>query len=76
MTSAPGDDEIEKYLNANSPQYYNQGHEVHPASQPITSFALHPSFKLVDFGHGNYAGPRSFALLLTLLRSPSSVVPQ
>ena len=46
---------------------YNLGREVHPASEPITSLALHPSFKLVDFGHGNYAGPRSFARLLTLL---------
>jgi hypothetical protein len=76
MTSAPRDDEIAEYLNANPPQYYPTmnilGHEVRPiASQPITSFASHPSFKLADFGHGNCA-----ASTMSCSRSDSSVISQ
>ena len=59
MTSAPHNDEITDYLNANPPQYHPTMHilgkDVRPiASQPITSFASHPSFKLADYGHGSF----------------------
>jgi len=80
MTSAPRDDEITQYLNANPPQYYSTmnilGREVRPtASQPITSSASHPSFKLADFGHAQwYSNKITDKIGPTALRAPETIL--